>query len=76
MTKFEKINQYQDIAWELQEMWNTKVKVISPVIGSIATTPKDLRKWLSEIGLVTQITDLQKTILLHKARILGKVFKI
>ena len=57
-------------------MWNTKVKVISPVIGSIATTPKDLRKWLSEIGLVTQITDLQKTILLHKARILGKVFKI
>ena len=49
------------------------VKAITLVIGSLATKPKDLRKCLSEIGLVTQITELLKTILLHKARILQKV---
>ena len=31
-----------------------------------------LRNWLNEIGIETQISELQKTVLLHTARILRK----
>ena len=33
-------------------------------------------KWLKEIGIKTQITELQKTLLLHNAQILRKVFEV
>ena len=33
-------------------------------------------KWLKEIGIKTQITELQKTLLLHNAQILQKVFEV
>ena len=35
------------------ENMNIKVKAIPLEIGSLTATPKDLKKWLSEIGLVT-----------------------
>ena len=44
-----------------------KVKVIPLVIGTLGTTPIKLRNWLKEIGIETQITELQKTVLLHTA---------
>ena len=44
-----------------------KVKVIPLVIGTLGTTPIKLRYWLKEIGIETQITELQKTVLLHTA---------
>ena len=53
-----------------------KSQVISVVIGATGTTPKKLRNWLKEIGIETQITKLQKIVLLHTARILPKVLEV
>ena len=38
-----------------------KVKVIPLLIGAIGTTPIQLRNWLKEIGIGTQIIELQQT---------------
>ena len=56
--ELEKIEHYQDLAREFRKIWNMKVKFIPLVTGE------------KEIGIQTQITELQKTVLLHTARIL------
>ena len=72
----EKIEHYQDLARVLRKIWNMKVKVIPLVIVTLGTTPIKLRSWLKEIGIEIQITELQKTVLLHTARILRKVLEV
>ena len=67
--ELEKIEHYQDLAWVLQKIMDMKVKVIPLVIGALATTPIKLRNWSKKIGMETVITELQKTVLLHNARI-------
>ena len=44
-----------------------KVNVIPLVIGTLGTKLIELRNWLKEIGIEIQITELQKTVLLHTA---------
>ena len=51
-------------------------KVIPPVKGALGTTHMKLRNWLKKIGIETEITELQKTVLLHTARIFQKVLEI
>ena len=46
------------------------------MISALGTTPINLRSWLKEIGIETQITELQKTVLLHTARILPEVLDV
>ena len=53
-----------------------KVKVIPLVIDAIGATPIKLRNCLKEIGIETQITDLQETVFLHTTQILQKVLKV
>ena len=65
--ELEKIEHYQDLTRELRKIWNMKVKVIPLVIGGLGTTPIKLRNWLKEIGIETQVAELQKTVLLHTA---------
>ena len=48
-----------------------KVKILPPAMEVLGATRKGLKR-LGEIGIVTQITELQKTALLHTARILQK----
>ena len=60
----------------MRKIWSMKVKVIRLEIGALGTTPIKLKNWLKEIGIETQITELQKTVLLHTARILRKVLEI
>ena len=60
----------------MRKIWSMKVKVIRLEIGALGTTPIKLGNWLKEIGIETQITELQKTVLLHTARILRKVLEI
>ena len=74
--ELEKIERYQNLARELRKIWDMKVKVILLVIGALGTTPIKLRNWLKEIGIETQITELQKTVLVHTVRILRKVLEI
>ena len=49
------------MAQKLRKKWNMKVKVIPLQIGAIGTTPIQLRNWLKEIGIGTQIIELQQT---------------
>ena len=73
--ELKKIEHYQDLARELRKIWNMKVKVIPLVIRALGTTPIKLRNWLKQIGIETQITESQKTVLPHTARI-RKVLEI
>ena len=47
-----------------------EVKVIPLGISAPGITPMKLRNWLKQIGIETQITELQKAVLLHIAKIL------
>ena len=42
----EKIEKYQDLARELRILWNMKVKVIPIIIGTLGTTPRQVKKRL------------------------------
>ena len=75
-TEKEKIQKYQDLARELKKLWNKKVKVNPVIVGALETTPSRLPKRLKEIGMNTTIVELQKTVLLHSARILRNVLEI
>ena len=61
---------------EIKKLWGMRVIVIPIVIGTLGTTPKKLKKRLEDIGIETRVTDLQKTVILHSARILRKVLEI
>ena len=74
--ELEKIEHCQDLARELRKIWNMKVKVIPLVIFALGTSPIKLRNWSKEIGIQTQITELQKTALLNTARILRRVLEV
>ena len=74
--ELEKIEYYQDLARELRKIWNMKVMVIPLVTGGLGMTPIKLKNWLKKIAIETQITELQKTVLLHTASILRKVLEI
>ena len=63
--KKEKIEKYQDLARELKKIWNTKVKVVPIVLGSLGTIPPLLTNRLEGIGIRTRIVELQKTALLY-----------
>ena len=70
----EKIEKYQDLARELR-IWKVKTQIIPVVIGALGTIPKTLVQWLEKIGIRTKIGELQKTVLLHSARILRRVLE-
>ena len=72
----EKIEKYQDLAREVQKLWNMRTKVIPMIIGALGTTPKKLSKRLEDLGIETRIVELQKTAIIHSARILRKVLEI
>ena len=72
----EKREKYQDLARELQVLWNKKVSVIPLVIGALGTAPKSLRNRLHQIGIQTKIETMQTTVLLNTARIIRKVLEL
>ena len=72
----EKIEKYQDLAREIKKLWDMRVTVIPIVIGTLGTTPKKLKKRLKDIGIETKVTELQKAVILHSARILRNVLEI
>ena len=72
----EKIEKYQDLARKLRKLWNMKVKVIPIIIGTLGTTPRQVKKRLEVIGVETSVKELQKTVIIHSARILRKVLAI
>ena len=57
---------------EVKKLWNKIMKVIPVIVVVLGTATKRLPKRLKEIGLTTKIVELQRTVLLHSARILRK----
>ena len=45
-------------------------------IGTLGTTPKQVKKRLEVIGIETRVKELQKTVIIHSSRILRNVFEI
>ena len=69
MRRRRKIKKYQDLARELQNIWNAKVKIIPLVVGSLDTIPKQFGNRLKQIGITLGIAQVQRTDLLGMARI-------
>ena len=61
-----------DLARELSKVWNVKLTLVRLVVGAMGTPAKALEKRLKTIGIQTKISELQKTLLIHTSRILGK----
>ena len=52
------------------------MKIISLVVGSLGTIPKQFGNRLKQIGITARTGQVQKTVLLRTARILRKVLEI
>ena len=65
----EKTKKYLYLATELKKVWNMKVTVFPLVVGAVGRPAKALEKRLKAIGVVTNITELQRTVLIHTSRI-------
>ena len=72
----DKMKGYNNLKRELNKIWDMSVKVIPVVVGALGTTPKKLKQRLSDIGIETRIVELQKTTILHSARILLNVLEV
>ena len=72
----EKIEKYQDLTKELQKIWNVGVNIIPLVVGSVGVILKQFRNRLKNTSIAVEIGQVQKTVLLGKARILRKVLEI
>ena len=72
----EKIQKYDELKWEIKELWSMKrVDVVPVVIGALGTVSKKLEKWIDRIGIKLNIEHLQKTSILGTARILRKTLE-
>jgi hypothetical protein len=69
----EKITKYLDLKMELKRLWRMKARVIPVVVGALGSIPKDLRHWLTELGLEdVDCGALQKAALLGTTRLLRR----
>ena len=72
----DKIEKFQDLGRELQEIWNLKVKIIPLVVGCLGAIPKQFGNRLKQIGITAGVAQVQKTVLLGMVRIFRKVLEI
>ena len=76
MKEKEKVWKYDELKWEIKELWSTKrVDVLPEVIGLLGTVSKKLEKWIDRLGVKLNIEHHQKTSILGTARILRKTLE-
>lgn len=69
----EKVDNYQELKFELQRIWNTKIEIVPIVIGALGAVTGNLKTNLEKIGLEhVQVHQLQKCVLLKTGNILRK----
>ena len=71
-----KMKGYDDLKSELKKIWDMPMKVIPVVVGTLGTTTKKLKQWLSDIGIETRIVELHKTAILYSAGILQNILEV
>ena len=70
----ENIERCQELKSEIKRMWNIRnIKVIPVAVEALGSTPKKLKKYTEELGVVISTALLQNTALLGMAGILRKV---
>jgi Reverse transcriptase (RNA-dependent DNA polymerase) len=76
--EIEKINKYQDLAIEVQRLWELrKVKVVPIVIGALGAVPVAFRKHLKSLNINdVSVEQLQRTAILGTANILRRYLKL
>ncbi|XP_068190807.1 uncharacterized protein [Antennarius striatus] len=72
----EKIEKYQGLKEQLEQMWKVKVNVVPVVVGALgAVTPK-LEEWLQQIPGTTSEASVQKSAVLGTAKILRRTLRL
>ena len=71
----EKRDKYLDLARELKNLRNMKVKIIPIVIGAFGTVTKEILKGLEDLEVGGRVKTIQRTALLKTARILRRVLE-
>ena len=74
--ELEKIEHYQDWHERIEKDMENESQGYIIFLGALGTTRIKFRNWLNEIGIETQITELEKIVLLHIARVLRKVLEV
>ena len=75
--EMEKINNYNELAFELERLWKTKTQIIPIVIGALGTITVNLQKNLSKLNLdQIEIHQFQKAVLLQTGNIIRKHLRI
>ena len=57
----------------MQKIWNVRVKIIQSVVGSLGAITKQFGNRLKETGIIKEMGQVQETVLLETAIILGTV---
>ena len=60
LCKIEKVEKYQNVAWETRWMWNVATNVIELAIGALHTVTKKYEKHVREIPVATRVEVIQK----------------
>ena len=76
--EIEKISKYQDLAVEVQRLWELrKVKVVPIVIGALGAVPLAFQKHLKSLNVTDiSVEQLQRTAILGTANILRRYLKV
>ena len=71
-----KIDQYQSLKIELEQLWKVKLMVIPVVVGALGAITDRLPGWLAQIpGTISEV-ELQNSALLGTAQLLRHVFRL
>ena len=74
--ELEKIDIYQSLKIELEQLWKVKIMVIPVVVGALGAIGDRLPGWLAQIpGTISEV-ELQKSALLGTAQVLRRVLKL
>ena len=71
-----KINNYQSLEIELEQLWKVKIMVIPVVVGALGAIADRLPGWLAQIPGTISKVDLQKSALLGTAQVLRCVLRL
>ena len=72
----EKIKKDQDLRRELQKIRNVRMKIMPLLVGALGVIPKQYVNILKETGIIAEVGQVQKTVLLGTVRILREILEI
>ena len=74
--ELEKIDKYQSMKNELEQLWKVKIMVIPAVVGTLGAIADRLPGWLAQTpGTISEV-ELQKSALLGAAQVLRRVLRL